>query len=117
MIREIAALHVRALPHTLSSRIGVTFVGWLYRTVQLIGYLKTEQIEGKIVGVISGIGPLILTLAVEPDCQRQGIGKKLVNSLPGTRYVYTEDCSRGFYEKVGFKQMLKIGNLIILCRK
>jgi GNAT superfamily N-acetyltransferase len=73
--------------------------------------------ENKIVGVISEIGKWILTLAVELKWQHQGIGRELVASLPGKRYVYTSGKSVGFYEKIGFRKIFCIGQTIFLCRK
>lgn len=117
MIKEIAKLHVRALPHTLSSRMGVKFVRALYYLVSRVGYVKVATRSGKMVGAVSGIGPLILTLVVDPDMQRRGVGRELIGELVGKRCVYTEQCTSGFYEKLGFKPMCKMGQIIFLCRK
>jgi GNAT superfamily N-acetyltransferase len=117
MMREIAKLHVLALPHTLSSKRGEKFVEYLYKIVSWLGYVKYVKREGRLVGVISGIGRVILTLVVDPEWQRQGIGRELVGQLTGRRYVYTEECSYGFYEKNGFVQIIKLGKIIFLWKK
>lgn len=117
MMLEIAKLHARALPHTSSSRRGVRYVAKLYQLVARIGYVKTITRAGEIVGAISGIGPLILTLVVDPEWQRKGIGRELIKTRRGRQYVYTEEGSRGFYEKVGFSQVIRLGKVIFLWRK
>jgi len=117
MISEIAKLHVAALPHTGSSRRGVKHVSFLYNIVSKIGHIKVAKRKGKIVGAMSSVGRLILTLVVQPDWQRKGIGKELINQLSGTQWVYTEVCSVGFYEKMGFVKKFEIGKTIFLCRK
>ena len=113
----IAKLHRKALPNTLSSRMGEWFVAGLYGMVQIFGYVKTVKRDGKTVGVLSGIGKWILTLAVEPVWQRKGVGRELFRQLGGKRYVYTEERAEGFYQKMGFVQMFKIGRTIVLCKK
>lgn len=117
MMREIAELHIRALPHTLSSRIGIRFVNFLYAVVSTIGFVETVKKDGRVVGVVSGIGKLILTLAVDPDSQGQGIGSQLIKSRKGRLWVYTEECSVGFYKKLGFSMITRIGKTILLWRK
>lgn len=117
MINEIVQLHRRALPHTWSSRQGETFVSWLYGAVGRLGYVRTIEREGEVVGAISGIGAWILTLIVDPGWQRQGIGRTLLADTPGRRYVYTEESNLGFYQKMGFTRLFKLGKLTILCRK
>lgn len=117
MMREIAQLHLLALPHTSSSKRGVEFVMMLYNLVGKLGYVKSVKRGDKIVGAISGIGKLILTLVVDPNWQRKGIGRELIAMQRGRQYVYTEECSRGFYEKVGFKIILRLGKIIFLWRK
>ncbi len=117
MTREIAKLHIRALPHTASSRRGVEHVEWLYSVVAKLGYVKSIRREGKIVGVVSGIGRWILTLVVDPNWQRKGIGTELLSGLGGRRYVYTEVCTVPFYTKVGFIKIVKLGGIVFLWRK
>lgn len=117
MMREIAKLHILALPHTLSSRRGERFVEILYAIVKLLGYVECSYREGRVIGVVSGIGPWILTLVVSPDWQQRGIGSELLRKLPGRRYVYTEKCSVGFYEKMGFEKTFSTSSTIFLCRK
>lgn len=117
MMREIAEIHTKALPHTLSSRIGIRFLSFLYTVVSKAGFVKTITKNGRVIGVISGIGKLILTLAVDPDWQHQGIGSTLVTSRKGRLWVYTEACSMGFYKKIGFSEFLRIGKTIFLWRK
>ncbi len=117
MIEQIAKLHVAALPHTNSSKRGVGHLSKLYKIVEKIGYIKVVKKDKKIVGAISGIGGVILTLVVSPEWQRKGVGKELVNKLIGKQWVYTEECSKGFYEKMGFEKILQIGKTIFLCRK
>lgn len=117
MMRRIARLHILALPHTLSSRMGEGWVAWLYGVVGRVGYIRTVKREGKIVGVMSGVGRVILTLVVDPAWQRKGIGRELLGKLQGVQYVYTEECSVGFYTKMGFHNVGKLGGTILLCRK
>lgn len=117
MKEEIARLHIRALPNTWNSRLGVRYVGWLYGVVGKLGYIKIVKRENKIIGVVSGIGKWILTLAVLPEWQRQGIGKELLRMIPGRRLVYTSGSSVGFYEKMGFQKIFKLGKTIFLWRK
>lgn len=117
MITKIAKLHIAALPHTSSSRRGQKYVATLYNIVNKIGNIKVVSREGKIVGVMSYVGRLILTLVVHSDWQRKGIGKELIGKLTGKLWVYTEECSMGFYEKMGFVKKFEIGKIIFLCRK
>lgn len=114
MMRELAQLHIRAMPHTWNSRRGATFVSCLYFLVSTIGYIGTEERGGHVVGAISGIGKLILTLVVDPGWQNQGIGRKLVSKLGGNVWVYTEERSLGFYQKLKFREVIRIGKIIIL---
>jgi len=116
-MERIARLHIRALPHTASSRRGVKYVARLYRVVNKLGFVKTVQRDGKIVGVVSGMGKLILTLVVDPNWQRKGIGRELLSGLGGRRYVYTEVCTVPFYTKVGFAKIIKLGGIVFLWRK
>lgn len=116
MFREIAALHVLALPHTFSSRLGVGFVALLYRAVSLFGDVKTKRVDGRVVGVISSVGSIILTLCVHPEFQHRGIGRELVNFKTGKCYVYTEDCTVEFYKKMKFREIIKVGKIVILRR-
>ncbi len=116
-MRQIARLHIRALPQTWSSRRGERFVEYLYKSVQRVGYVKWIKREGKTVGAVSGVGQLILTLVVSPEWQRRGVGREIIRGLPGRRYVYTEEASRGFYEKMGFSKIIQMGKIIFLCRK
>ena len=117
MMSEVAKLHIRALPQTWNSRRGEHFVASLYSVVSRIGYVKYVKREEKIVGVASGIGKWILTLVVDPERQRRGIGRELMGQLSGRRYVYTDECSVKFYEKMGFTQILRLGKVIFLWRK
>lgn len=117
MMKNIAKVHISALPHTLSSRMGEGFVASLYRVVSRIGYVKYAKRGEKLVGVASGIGEWILTLVVEPEWQRRGIGRELLVQLSGRRYVYTDECSVKFYEKMGFEQIIRVGKVIFLWRK
>lgn len=117
MMKEVAKIHVSALPHTWSSRHGERFVESLYKIVERLGFVNVVRRNGRVAGVVSGVGKLILTLVVEPQFQRGGIGKELIGQLPGKRYVYTEECSVGFYEKMGFERIGQIGKTIFLCRK
>ena len=117
MMREIAELHARALPHTASSKRGVGYLEKLYFIVAKMGYVKITMRDKKIVGVVSGIGPLILTLVVDPEWQRRGIGRELLGELEGQRVVYTEECTTGFYEKIGFRKIIRLGKVIFLWRK
>lgn len=117
MIKEIAKLHIRSLPHTFSSRMGVWFVSKLYTLVSSIGFIHVVRRQRKIVGVISGIQKLILTLVVDPQWQRQGIGSELIGGISGKAYVYTEECSVGFYEKLRFAKLFAFGKIIFLCRR
>lgn len=116
-IVAIAKLHARVLPDTWSSKFGSNFLAWLYKVVGIVGYVDCVRREGKIVGVMSGIGKLILTLIVDPKWQRQGIGRGLLTKLDGRQYVYTQASSVEFYEKMGFGRVGQIGSLIFLCRK
>lgn len=90
---------------------------WLYGLVGKLGYVKTVRREGRIIGVISGIGKWILTLAVEPEWQRQGIGGELVKGRAGRLYVYTKDDAAGFYQKMGFEKVAQLGGTVFLWRK
>ena len=117
MKQTVGELHTLALPHTWSSRRGVAYVAWLYRLVNRFGFVQYATREGEIVGVISGIGRLILTLVVHPKWQGKGIGSLLISKLAGTRYVYTEAQSLGFYRKMGFIIVGKFGTYFILRRQ
>lgn len=117
MMKEIAKMHMRALPHTGSSKRGVEYLTTLYKLVEMLGFVKVVKRNGKVVGAISGIGRLILTLVVDPEWQRKGIGRELLEGLSGRRYVYTEECTRVFYEKLWFRQILKIGKTVFLWRR
>ena len=117
MMREIAEIHIRALPSTISSRIGIGFVSFLYMVVGKIGFVETVKRSSKIVGVISGVGKLILTLAVDPEWQHHGIGSQLIKSRKGRLWVYTQNKSVGFYKKLGFSEITKIQKTILLWRK
>lgn len=117
MMRDVAKLHILTLPHTWSSRRGERFVERLYFIVERLGFVKVVRRKGMIVGVVSGIGNWILTLVVAPEWQRAGIGRELIEQLQGRRYVYTEKCSVGFYEKMGFARIGQLGKIIFLCRK
>lgn len=117
MMKQVARIHISALPHTWSSRRGKYLVETLYTLVSRIGFVIKAKREGKIVGVISGVGKLILTLVVDPLWQRKGIGRELLESIPGSRYVYTEECTKKFYEKMGFVQLFRVGKTIFLWRK
>lgn len=117
MMREVAEMHRKALPHTLSSRIGVKFVQFLYKQVAKIGFVKTVEKKGQIVGAVSGVGSLILTLVVDPLWQRQGVGSELIGKLNSNLWVYTERESVGFYKKLGFREIMRIGRIILLWRK
>lgn len=115
-MEEIAQLHKMALPHTLSSRIGVRWLKLMYEVVRRVGYVEVEKRGGKIIGAISGVGKLILTLVVNPEWQHKGIGKTLISQRLGVRWVYTNMCSVGFYEKMGFERKITIGKTIFLRR-
>lgn len=117
MIEEIAKLHILALPQTTNSQRGVRFVKILYTIISKIGYIKIEKMNEKVVGAISGIGGLILTLVVDPKQQRKGIGRKLIAKVPRKAFVYTQKSSVDFYLKVGFKKLITIGDTIYLWRK
>lgn len=117
MISEVARLHLRALPHTISSQRGLKYLEFLYTVVAKIGYVKTIVRSGQMVAAISGIGPVILTLVVDPKWQRKGLGSELIAGLKGTRVVYTETETTNFYEKLGFEQILRVGRLVLLWRK
>lgn len=117
MIDEIARIHVLALPHTSSSKRGVDYVTKLYNIVNKIGYIEVVERRGKIVGVMSGIWKLILTLAVDPVWQGKGVGRELIGTKSGKLIVYTNAKSVGFYKKMGFVQIMSIGDTIFLCRK
>lgn len=91
-------------------------VAWLYEMVGRVGYVKTAKREGKVVGAISGVGPLILTLVVAPEWQKRGVGRELLNGMSGRRVVYTEECTVGFYEKMGFRRLGGLGGIIVLWR-
>jgi GNAT superfamily N-acetyltransferase len=117
MIEKIAKLHIAALPHTGSSKKGVKYLAKLYKIVDKIGYIKIVKRNNNIVGVMTGVGPIILTLVVHPEWQRKGIGKELMRQLKGRQWVYTEQCSVGFYEKMEFVKIFQIGKMIFLCRK
>lgn len=117
MIEEIAKLHLAALPHTSSSKRGLKYLEFLYKIVDIVGYIKIIKREDEIVGVVAGVGEFILTLAVHPEWQRKGIGKELIALLKGRLWVYTERCSVGFYEKMGFVKIFEIGKTIFLWRK
>ncbi|MFZ2200012.1 MAG: GNAT family N-acetyltransferase [Microgenomates group bacterium] len=117
MIAAIAKLHIRALPHTLSSRMGVLFVAALYGVVYIIGQIEVVKKNGEIVGAMARIGRLIVTLVVDPERQRKGIGRELIDRTKGRQYVYTETCTCEFYKKMGFEEMFRLGKIIFLCRK
>ena len=115
-MEQVVAIHRKGLPHTLSSRMGKLFLRCLYELVRKVGYVLIEERGGKIVGVTSGVGKLILTLVVDPLFQRQGVGRELINHLPGERWVYTESGSVEFYRKMGFSDKRQMGNISILRR-
>ncbi|MEI8232473.1 MAG: GNAT family N-acetyltransferase [bacterium] len=117
MMRQVAKLHIQALPYTWSSKRGEKFVDSLYQIVKVMGYVKTVKRGGEIVGVMSGIGPLILTLVVAKDWQRKGVGKELIDQLKGVQLVYTNKESVGFYEKIDFVRIGQIEKTIFLWRK
>lgn len=117
MRKDFAKLHIRALPYTASSRRGERFVSFLYKIVETVGFINYVKREDRVVGIVSGIGKLILTLAVDPEWQRQGIGKELVGSLDGTLFVYTNAEGLGFYKKMNFRELVQFGKVIFLWRK
>lgn len=92
-------------------------MAFLYSVVGKLGYIKMVKRDGRVVGVVSGIAKWILTLVVDPSWQRKGIGRELIEGLEGRRYVYTEEHNRGFYEKLGFSQLLKLNKVLVLWRK
>ena len=116
-IEKVAKVHIAALPDTVSSRLGVEFVSFLYRIVRRVGYVLVVEKGGGVAGVVSGVGRLILTLVVVPKWQRRGVGRELIALLPGRRYVYTRAESVGFYQKMGFGRWFTLGEMIVLCRK
>jgi ribosomal protein S18 acetylase RimI-like enzyme len=81
-----------------------------------VGFVYTVKSDKKIIGAISGFGRVILTLVVDPAWQRKGIGTKLMQKVAGNILVYTEACSIGFYQKLGFKRIFTIGRTIFLWR-
>lgn len=116
MMRAVALLHERALPHTVNSRRGVRYLEFLYSLVGKVGTVLTIVKEGQVVGAISYIGPLILTLVVDPIWQRKGVGTELLKRVRRKCLVYTEESTAGFYEKQGFGQLIRIGKVILLWR-
>lgn len=117
MRKAIAELHIRALPYTWNSRRGVGYVAMLYRLVQSLGYVKTISRDGQVVGVVSGIGSLILTLVVDPAWQHRGIGKELIAKLSQSQLVYTNESVAPFYEKQGFIRVARVREMVFLWRK
>ncbi len=71
--------------------------------------------EGQIVGIARVLSDGVLysylcDLAVEPDVQGLGVGKKLIDAVfercAGTELVLRDsDISSGFYEHIGFKRV------------
>lgn len=116
-MEEVVRLHIKSLPNTFSSKLGFGFVHFLYRLVNFFGKVQTIKREGRVVAVMSSFCCVILTLAVDAQWQRRGLGRELVESLPGMLFVYTQASSLGFYRKLRFEQLLKIGKTIVLWRK
>ena len=77
----------------------------------------TAWYEGHLVGIARVLTDGVLysylcDLAVEPDVQRLGVGKRLIDEVlkrvKGTELVLRDsEISSGFYEKLGFK---RVGN-------
>lgn len=116
-MREVARLHQSALPHTFNSRLGVKWLTWLYTLVAKVGSVETVVREHKIVGAMGRVGSVVVTLVVHPEWQRRGIGRELLARVEGVSYVYTENCTVGFYEKMGYTQKGKMGEITWMKRE
>jgi len=74
------------------------------------GYIIVAEMQGKIVGTGSIIGDVVLRVFIDPACQRQGLGKMIMNELErqaaanGVQVVQLRalENARKFYESLGY---------------
>lgn len=76
-------------------------------------FVFSAWIEGQLVGCVRVLSDchfrsIIYDLAVLPEYQNKGIGKKLVekciHACESSEWLVQTDMAKGFYEKLGFKE-------------
>lgn len=99
----------------------------LGRKVNPWDFVKRMQFESKLVSDFPQPYATVLTLFVDPEFRRKGVGKKLMASIisemkrrkVSVLYVdtrATNTAARRFYTSVGFKELRHIGEDVILAR-
>lgn len=77
-------------------------------------FVFSAWVEERLVGCVRVLSDLhfrsiIYDLAVLPEFQNKGIGKELVqrciNACEGSEWLVQTDMAKGFYEKIGFKEI------------
>jgi ribosomal protein S18 acetylase RimI-like enzyme len=107
---RIATLYRRAPLHRPTTRPEALRTMFANASLVLAAW-QGEQLVGVARLLTDGVlHSYLCDLAVEPDVQRQGLGKALVNEvldrLGDTRLVLRDsDLSTGFYEHLGFRRV------------